>query len=140
LKERLERGLERCSWDDRREIVSLLVDKVEVVEAKLRVHYIVPLGRGPQPPGTPPLAGPAESTNEKRDGPRHGLLQPCPHDHDHDYDHEDDGRTLALGLEGSRVGLGGLPGWAWRAPRLGLEGSRVGLRGLPGCPSRAPRL
>ena len=83
LKIRLHSGLERCSWEDRREIVSMLVDKVEVADAKLRVHYIVPLGRGPQSSGTPPSAGPSESGGEQANGSSRGLFEPCPRDHAH---------------------------------------------------------
>jgi site-specific DNA recombinase len=74
LKERLQRGLDRCGWEDRRAIVELLVERVDVAEAKLVVHYIVPLSR----PGTPSIAPPAAEPGGKgASGPGGGLCQPC---------------------------------------------------------------
>jgi site-specific DNA recombinase len=76
LQEQLRDGLARCTWEDRRAIVELLVEKIVVTETKLQVHYIVPLepsasrpsGRGGTlPPATEPSGG---------------LCQPCPHAHE----------------------------------------------------------
>jgi site-specific DNA recombinase len=89
LKERLRRGLERCTWEDRRAIVELLVEKVVVAEPKLVVHYIVPLGRAGTPPtptpSTEPISsnftrsnGGAELTSEQAAQPSAGLCRPCP--------------------------------------------------------------
>ena len=83
LKERLRHGLERCSWEDRRAIVELLVEKVEVAEPTLRVHYVVPLGRGPQSsgaPSEPTEPGGADSEKTGRHGPR--FCEPWSHDLD----------------------------------------------------------
>ena len=96
LKERLHRGLERCTWEDRRAIVELLVEKVEVAAPKLVVHYIVPLGRAGTPPMLPPstepnsgnptqLSGETEPNSEKAAQPSGGLCRPCPR-HQHDVD------------------------------------------------------
>jgi hypothetical protein len=81
LKERLHRGLERCTWEDRRAIVELLVEKVEVAEPKVVVHYIVPLGRSGLGPGSLPPSPTmtAEPTGEKTVGPSSGFCEPCPH-------------------------------------------------------------
>jgi site-specific DNA recombinase len=76
LKERLRRGLERCTWEDRRAIVELLVEKVEVAAPKLVVHYIVPLGRAGLPSAPPPIT--AEPNSEKAAQLSSGLYQPCP--------------------------------------------------------------
>jgi hypothetical protein len=71
LKEKLAEGLQRCSWEDRRTIVELLVEKIEVTEDTLRVHYIVPLdtprsrASGRSEPQDPPTE------------PKHGLCRPC---------------------------------------------------------------
>lgn len=82
LKARLRQGLERCSWQDRREIVTLLVERIDVEESTVRVHYIVPLGRGSLPPGTPPAAptGASGSGSEETGGHGSGLFQPCSHE------------------------------------------------------------
>jgi site-specific DNA recombinase len=91
LKERLQRGLERCSWQDRRDIVNLLVDKIEVVADKLRVHYIVPLGHEPQSPRTPPHApetAPFKPGSERTNEQGSGLFEPCRREDDHDHDHD----------------------------------------------------
>jgi site-specific DNA recombinase len=77
LKERLHRGLERCTWEDRRAIVELLVEKVEVAEPKLVVHYIVPLGRGSGSPPAPPTATAGPAAGETG-GPSSDSSQPCP--------------------------------------------------------------
>ena len=74
LKERLQRGLERCTWEDRRAIVELLVDKVEVAAPTLRVHYIVPLGRSGRAAAPPTTA---EPDGQKEAEPSSGLLSPC---------------------------------------------------------------
>jgi site-specific DNA recombinase len=83
LKLRLHKGLERCTWEDRRAIVELLIEKIEVAEPNLRVHYIVPLGTSAQrshDPGATPISpvkmgrpGTAQAA-----GPGSGLYQPCP--------------------------------------------------------------
>jgi len=79
LKERLRRGLERCSWEDQREIVTLLVEKVDVAEPNLNlvVHYIVPLGRADLPPGTPPAPDLGGEEASERGG---ALPKPCSHE------------------------------------------------------------
>jgi site-specific DNA recombinase len=85
LKERLHHGLERCTWEDRRAIIELLVEKIEVAEPNLRVHYIVPLGTAgqrSQDPGAMPIS-PAKmsmSGAEQAAAPGSGLYQPCPRD------------------------------------------------------------
>jgi site-specific DNA recombinase len=74
LKERLQRGLDRCGWEDRRAIVELLVERVDVADAKLVVHYIVPLSRS----GTPSRAPPTAEPGGKGAGvPGGALCQPC---------------------------------------------------------------
>ena len=85
LKERLRHGLERCTFQDRRAIVELLVEKVEVADPVLRIHYFVPLGstgRGSQGPTQPPSGQAGE--------PGRGLFEPCPRGHDHDHEEEDE--------------------------------------------------
>jgi site-specific DNA recombinase len=80
LKERLHHGLERCTWEDRRAIVELLVEKVEVAPPKLRVHYIVPLGTS----GRETRAGRIPSESSKGTAkPNGGFYQPCPDGHAH---------------------------------------------------------
>ena len=74
LRERLQRGLDRCSWEDRRAIVELLIERVDVAEAKLVVHYIVPLSR----PGTPSMPPPTAQPGSKGAGGSGATLcQPC---------------------------------------------------------------
>ena len=80
LKERLQRGLERCTWEDRRAIVELLVEKVEVAAPALRVHYIVPLGRTGKPSAPP--ATPAEPDGKETAQLGSSLLSPCPRHRD----------------------------------------------------------
>jgi site-specific DNA recombinase len=72
LKEQLREGLQRCTWEDRRRIVELLVEKIEVTEDKLRVHYIVPLGA--YPGGARRHAEPLDRAGK----PEGGLCRPCP--------------------------------------------------------------
>jgi site-specific DNA recombinase len=74
LKERLQRGLERCNWEDRREIVELLIERVDVTESKLVVHYIVPLNRSDTPPTAPPTVEPG---GKGADDPSGVSCQPC---------------------------------------------------------------
>ncbi|WP_437660371.1 recombinase family protein [Sorangium sp. So ce1182] len=80
LKEQLRRGLERCAWEDRRAIVELLVDKIEVTSTTLCVHYIVPLdlhGAGTSGRGEP---------RRRTDGPKSIPCRPCPRAHAHAHE------------------------------------------------------
>ncbi|APR81120.1 DNA invertase [Minicystis rosea] len=80
LRERLHQGLERCTWDDRRAIVGLLIEKIEVDEPNLRVHYVVPLGTSggcSAPVSSEQTATPACDGAGRVDG---SLCQPCPRD------------------------------------------------------------
>ena len=74
LKERLQRGIERCDWEDRRAIVELLIERVDVGESKLVVHYIVPLTRSGTPSTAPPTVEPGGTGAGE---PSRGLCQPC---------------------------------------------------------------
>jgi len=75
LKEQLSQGLRRCEWEDRRAIVELLVEKIEVTETTLRVHYLVPLGR----PGTGSGANGQGGLRRRTTGTKGSLCRPCPH-------------------------------------------------------------
>ncbi|WP_437332150.1 recombinase family protein [Sorangium sp. So ce394] len=96
LKERLRRGLERCTWEDRRAIVELLVEKVEVTTTMLRVHYIVPLdlhGSG---------AGGHGDARHRTDRPKGKLCRPCPRGHAHAHER----RARETGDGGGKTGDG----------------------------------
>jgi site-specific DNA recombinase len=79
LRERLARGAERCSWADKRRIVELLVEKVEVEGPELKVHYVVEL--------EPPTGGRVTATSNEERPAESGvgttsstLCQPCNHE------------------------------------------------------------
>ena len=80
LKERLRRGLERCTWDDRRAIVELLIEKIEADEPNLKVHYIVPLGTSDGRSSPVPSVRAATPACDGAGGPGGTLCQPCPRD------------------------------------------------------------
>jgi len=75
LKDRLQRGLDRSGWEDRRAIVELLVERVDVGESKLVVHYVVPLSRSGTPSATPSTK--AQPGGQEADEPSGALCQPC---------------------------------------------------------------
>jgi site-specific DNA recombinase len=87
LKEQLREGLQRCGWEDRRAIVQLLVEKIEVTEHKLQVHYVVPLDAHPSGADGHGRTGELKGGTGERNG---GLCRPCPR-----------GRTIARGSTGA---------------------------------------
>jgi site-specific DNA recombinase len=124
LKERLHRGLERCSWEDRRAIVELLIEKIEVAEPHLRVHYIVPLGtsgHGSSGSGTPSTSTPPERPGEpdgsrKAGDPDRTLYEPCPCERPRDHGQRSGYRGPGADAPEQRQGAG--------VPRLGTRGAR----------------
>jgi site-specific DNA recombinase len=98
---RIRDGLDRCAFEDRRAIVQLLIERVDVGDGELSIHYVVPLGHGtastlptaipgnrgpasiPTPPQGPATAGntaPPARTEPARVSPRGSPLPPAPVD------------------------------------------------------------